>query len=95
MQQLYVYARKIHRLLVLVMVVLTVIMTITGSIMKYLFAVHLFFFISPALARYVHNMTSPFFSITLVAMAITGLYMYWYPIIRSKMMKKEKTTTPP
>lgn len=95
MQQLYIYARMMHRLLVLVMVVLTLIMAITGSMMKYPLAVRLIFFLDPVFARYIHNMISPFFSFALLGMAATGLYMYFYPMIRRNMMKKEKSTTPP
>lgn len=87
MQKLYVYARKIHRLLVLLMVVLTVVMTLTGSMMKYPLAVRLLFFFDPVFARSIHNLISPLFSFVLLGMVVTGLYMYVYPKIRR--------TTPP
>ena len=68
-------AKKIYRLLVLVITVLALIMVATGTILKY-----------PQLgeimdlnlesARYLHNQLSPYLAVVLVIMILTGLVMY-------------------
>lgn len=91
MTKLYLWARKIHRLLVLVVLTLTLIMTITGTIMKY----SSFFsknapWLDQGLARYLHNQLSPFFAVVLFFMALTGLYMFCFPyLVKQKLNPPE------
>jgi hypothetical protein len=77
--KLYLWAKKIHRLLVLIISALTLVMAGTGLLMKY-----------PKLAggaidlglmRYLHNQLSVYFTGVLVLMALTGLYMYVFPVL--------------
>ena len=56
-----------------VLMVLTILMTTTGMMMKYNFYLG-----SPLKVREVHDVLSPFFGTALVVMAITGYYMYLY-----------------
>ena len=79
----FILSRKIHRLLVLVMFFLTMFMTITGLAMKYVGVASTLGFDSN-LVRYLHNQMSVLFAIGLVFMAVTGIIMYLYPILRSK-----------
>lgn len=71
-----VIARKIHRMMVLIMLFLGLVMMVTGSSMKY---PNLMPFINPLTARQVHNLISTFFSIIFIVMMLTGLFMYSYP----------------
>lgn len=63
----YLFAKKIHRLLVLVVSILAVIMISTGL------------FIDFPQARIVHSLISKLFAAVLVLMAASGLTMYFYP----------------
>lgn len=80
--QNYAFFRKIHRLLVLVMTVATLVMAITGLMMKY-----------PSLGgnavlmRTIHNQMSVFFTIILLLMAFSGLMMYLLPILAQRKRK--------
>lgn len=77
MINLYIFARKTHRLLVLILTVLTLVMAGTGVVLRYIsFFLKVFPSLDINLLRYVHNKLSPYFSIALVLMAISGLYMY-------------------
>jgi len=86
----HVYARKLHRFLVLIISVLTIIMIITGGIMKY---PDIASAIVPSVnferIREVHSNISTYFSITLVLMALTGIIMYLYPTV-IKWFKPQK-----
>ena len=77
---IYLLAKKIHRLMVLVMVVLVFIMSPTGAIMKFPELAKTFTFINPLTARFVHNQVSPFFSGALMIMLLTGGYMYLFTL---------------
>lgn len=77
---IYLFVRKLHRILVLVIILSTLIMTVTGVILKYpklsnLIPFDLFFI------RSLHNATSPFFAIVLTLMMLSGSVMYFYPIL--------------
>jgi len=76
----YIFFRKIHRLLVLVMSVSIILMTFTGILMKYPRITNYLPF-DLVTVRSIHNAASPLFSIILVLMMISGLVMYFYPII--------------
>lgn len=89
--KLYLLSRQIHRFLVLVISTLTVLMAGTGLMLKYaqFFSKYLPF-IDLGMARYVHNNLSPYFTGTLVLMAATGLYMYFFTLpLRGKSSGQE------
>lgn len=95
--QYYPLARKVHRFCVLFMVVLGLAMTGTGSVMKYAFLV------TPVLpsvdllrVRQLHAILSPFFGIILLAMMVSGGYMYLYPWLLRRVKKtgQKKSPTP-
>ncbi len=79
MIKFYLFCRKIHRIFVLTIVVLTIIMAGTGSLLKYSSFASKISFIDLGLVRYLHNNLSPWFTLALVIMTLTGLVMYFYP----------------
>lgn len=83
MVKLYLYARKIHRFLVLIIVFLAFIMSATGMLMRNP-SWEKFSPFSLDLARYIHNQLSWIFSIILILMIITGLIMYFYPLLKKQ-----------
>ena len=84
MIKLYVLSKQIHRLLVFAITILLVVMSFTGILLKYSFIADKFSFIDSGYIRYLHNSVSPYFSIVLFLMLITGLYMYLFPILRKR-----------
>lgn len=76
---IYLLSRKVHRVLVLVISVSTLLMTITGLILKYP-RISNVVPLDPITMRSLHNVASPYFGVLLSLMAITGLVMYFYPI---------------
>lgn len=85
----FIVARKIHRFLVLVVTSLSLIMAFTGLLLKFPFLSSKLNFLDLGMIRYVHNQLSPFLTIVLLIMAITGIIMYislW-----PKKQKKEVT----
>jgi|WetSurMetagenome_2_1015567.scaffolds.fasta_scaffold37239_2 hypothetical protein len=78
----YITFRKIHRLLVLVISVATLLMAFTGLLLKYPRITNILPF-DLVTIRNLHNVASPFFTIILVLMMISGLVMYFYPIWRN------------
>jgi len=85
--KLVVIARKIHRFLVGIIILLSIIMMLTGSAMKYPEIA----LIDPFFARRAHNIISTFFSLALTLMMVTGLFMYLYPWL-SKIKNKSQTS---
>jgi len=79
----YPFFRKVHRVLVLVMTFSVLLMTITGILLKYP-EIPFWLHIDPVFVRSLHNGASPFFTIVLLLMMISGLVMYFYPIWRSR-----------
>lgn len=92
--KLYLLAKKIHRYLVIIIVFLTMLMATTGGIMKYSSFFSDFNFIYLGLVRYLHNQMSPFFSVVLFLMGITGLVMYFYPAVIARKRKKQSPEAP-
>lgn len=86
---MYLKAKKLHRFLVLIIVILGLIMMVTGSVMKY---PQLFSFLDPLAARRLHSTISTFFSITLFFMATSGLVMYLYPAYQKRKLQKGSPT---
>ncbi len=87
MMKWFILSRTIHRLLVIVVSFLTIIMSVGGFFMKYPN-------LKPAFAdlgliRSLHNGLSIWFSVALLAMAITGLSMYIIPHLRTKKQNEQ------
>ena len=80
---IYLQVRKTHRVLVLVMMVSTLIMSITGMFMKYP-GVAKALSVDPRFVNSLHSATSPFFSIILLTMMISGAVMYFYPVLNRR-----------
>lgn len=78
MTKLFLFSKKIHRLLALVVSVLGLFMMVSGIFLKYpVFVMNNLKFIDLGLVRYLHNNVSVIFSITLFLMMATGLLMYF------------------
>jgi len=95
MQNIYTLSRKVHRFLVVIITVLILIMSVTGTFLKYYnFADSIG--VDLELARKVHNVVSLYFTLALVLMLITGLVMYIYPWYvkrrRGKLGENENTS---
>lgn len=85
-------ARKIHRFLVLTTTLLIVLMSGTGSILKFSsFIIH-FLPLDLGLIRYLHNQLSFWFSLDLLFMATTGLTLYFSPLLLKLGTKKVEKT---
>jgi len=72
-------ARKIHRLLVLILTSFSLVMAFTGLLLKYPFYSSMFKFLNLGMIRYIHNQLSPWLTITLFLMAVSGVLMYFSP----------------
>ena len=81
---LYLLAKKIHRLLVLIIAVIGVLMAGTGILLKYTFISKKLIFIDLGLIRSLHNNLSPYFAVVFLGMLITGLVMYLFPMLKNK-----------
>ena len=79
---IYNLSRKIHRIFMFLTIFLSMIMTFTGLTLQGRLAV-----IEDFQARQIHRLVSNFFSPTLAIMGLTGLIMYFYPVIK-KIRKK-------
>lgn len=75
--QLYILSRKVHRLMVIIIVCLAFTMMVTGLNMKYGW-----FFIDRSFSSELHNLLSPYFAVALTINLFTGLYMYIYTLPR-------------
>ena len=82
--ELYLLAKKIHRIFLFCTTFLVLVMAVTGTLLKYSFIAGKFTFINLVTIRSLHNNLSPFLSISLFVMMTTGLIMYLYPLMRKK-----------
>lgn len=83
MNKLYLYAKTIHRSLVILIVIATFIMAGSGMILK-----------NPklgqalnmdlSLVRYLHNNFSVVFTILLLLMILSGVVMYIFPLLKKR-----------
>lgn len=85
---LYLWSKKIHRYLVLIVFILGMVMIGSGYMMNQ----NSYFSFSPMSVRYIHNAISIVFSITLGIMMLTGLYLFLFPYFP---VKKEAQTPSP
>jgi len=83
------YARKIHRLLMLFIVVLGLVQMVTGMSMKYPGMIP---FMDSTAARLLHNQTATYFSFVFGLQMITGLVMYLAPTLIKTFRKPFKAT---
>jgi len=84
---IYLFAKKIHRLLVWAVVIFGLLMMGTGLILKYpKFGEVLGLDWEPV--RYLHNQLSTYFAIVLAIMILTGLVMYIYPLLKQRSNKQ-------
>jgi len=83
---LFLLSKKIHRLLVFLIIILTIPMTITGYMMKE----GLYFPFDPLAIRMIHSTISLYFVGVLGLMSLTGLYMYIFPYLAKKQEKEKK-----
>jgi hypothetical protein len=79
MTKLYLVAKSIHRYLVIIITVLTILMAGTGIAIKYNVGI----FDLP-LTRYIHNNLSVVFTVALILMMLSGIIMYVFPLIRNR-----------
>ncbi len=85
------YSHKIHRLLVVIIVILGLIMMTTGATMKYPQLIP----IDPTQARHIHNTVSTYFSLVFGTMILTGLIMYITPWLIKTFRGPPKPTNLP
>lgn len=78
--KLYLLAKKIHRLLVIIMLFLGLIMSITGIMLKE----NIYFPFDPLAIRMIHSNVSLYFTGVLGIMGLTGLYLYIFPYLKQK-----------
>lgn len=83
---LYLIAKKIHRLLVVLIILLGISMSITGYMMK----TRTYFPFDPLEIRMIHSTMSLYFAGTFGAMALTGLYMFIFPYLKNKQEEVKK-----
>lgn len=80
MNKLYAFCRRLHRLLVVIMLSLGLSMIGSGLLLKYpVAAARLFRGIDLALIRFLHNQLSVIFTVVLICMSLTGIVLFLYP----------------
>ena|SRR3989338_2213010 len=90
---LYIISRKIHRIAALIIAVFILLMAGTGVTLKYnAFVAVSLPSINLGLMRYLHNNLSPWFAIALTTMMMSGLIMYFYPLVRRKKIQDTAST---
>lgn len=87
-------ARKLHRMLILIMLTLGLFMAMTGMALKYTWAASLLGFLDITLIRFLHNSMSTYFGIALFCMILTGTWMYFYPAVKKRQRKPITTPQP-
>jgi hypothetical protein len=75
---LYRYSRLIHRYLVIIVLILSVLMMVTGYFMHE----RTYLGLDPVTVRYLHGSISTLFSIILGGMLVTGMYLFLFPYLR-------------
>jgi len=80
MTNTFVFMKKVHRYLVLGILVLGLAMAITGLLLKFpVIAADYLTFVDQEYIRFLHNNLSTYFSVVFVLMIFTGIWMYFYP----------------
>jgi hypothetical protein len=78
--KLYLVAKKMHRVLVVLIILLTIPMSLTGVMMK----TGNYFPFDPLAIRMIHSTISLYFTGVFGAMSLTGLYMFIFPYLKNK-----------
>lgn len=85
MIKIYLVTKQIHRIVLYITTLFILIMSVTGIILKYpSFFSQKMTFLDLDLTRYLHNEISLYFSASLIFMAITGIFMYIFPLLNSR-----------
>jgi len=82
------YSRRVHRVVMLFVIVLGLIQMATGTAMKY---PQLFPFVDQSAVRLLHFDVATYFSIAFVIQIVTGIIMYIAP----KLIKALRKPSPP
>jgi thiosulfate reductase cytochrome b subunit len=82
------YSRRVHRVVMLFVIVLGLIQMATGTVMKY---PQLFPFVDQTSVRVLHFDVATYFSIAFVIQIVTGVIMYMSP----KLIKALRKPSPP
>lgn len=80
----FLYSKQIHRICMFITILLGVIIMPTGILLNYSFLYSYFSFINPGNVRQIHAFVSPYFSISILIMMITGVIMYIFPLFKKK-----------
>lgn len=83
MNKLYLYARAIHRSLVLLITVATIVMAGSGMVLKNP-RIGQALNLNLSLVRGLHNNFSLVFTILLLIMIVSGVIMYLFPLFKSQ-----------
>jgi uncharacterized membrane protein len=92
MIKLLLLAKKVHRLFVMFTSVIIIVMASTGLILKEPEWFNNFSFIDFGLIRYLHNKMSPYLTIVLLVMMLTGLILYFVPKILTRKRQQPSTS---
>ncbi len=98
MTNTFVFMKKVHRYLVLGILVLGLAMGITGLLLKFpKIAADYLTFIDLGYIRFLHNNLSTYFSVVFFIMMLTGIWMYLYPgwVARRQRRQTERNHFPP
>lgn len=87
--KLFIFSRKLHRFFVLIIFAMILIMAGTGLMLKYYWQP---FGLDLRMIRSLHNQMSGIFTIVLSLMALSGIYMYFFPYIQAAQKKREGET---
>ncbi len=77
---MYLWCKKIHRYLVLIMTILGLLMGATG----YMMHENTYILLPAGQVRTLHNNFSITFAVVLGIMTITGLYLFIFPYLKAK-----------
>jgi len=83
---IYLFSKRIHRLLVVLIILLTLPMSITGYMMRE----NKYFPFDPLAIRMIHRTVSIYFTGVLGGMSLTGLYMFIFPYFGKKQEVEKK-----
>lgn len=90
MTKLYLLARKFHRYLVIIIILLSILMAGTGIILRYPAQItNVFNSINLSYIRFLHGQISTYFTITLILMSLTGAVLYIYPLWQQRKNNKK------
>ncbi len=79
----FVLAKRLHRALIPIIVILTLIMVWTGLMLKYP-NLALSLKVDLLTVRFLHSQFSIYFALALIVMMLSGLVMYLFPLLRKK-----------